>query len=853
MLSFEPNDKGKRKPKRKEIKPVPKAKRDLVKKKQDFSEMDLDTAIKQYEYGEASKTFSIHEDDPDLKPITFDVDYIIRKNYQFWNPNATKEPSIASPNLKKIANFGLPKNQQFFRREIYPTRLKTLERRFGGNQNDIWAYIEAHQNEYKDEILWIKKQWYHLLYGYWFYNNGIPTYIDGWHWCHLNYTTGSYESIDRATLKKVVTEFPEYRDRDRRKFLIWKFSLVDTQHFAKYDKDGFGVENPDGIYDMVDTMRRIWFGTIYPKHRRDGATTNIITIIMSHIMLITNGYASMIANRDKTAEEHFQKKLIPAWRKFPFFFKPIHDGSDRPKRALNFVAPASKNTDKQIKNANTAVLDSVIDFADVADRIYYDGNKITGPILMDEEGKTTAIDVYMGWDIVKPSMSQGAGSTINPYAISFHPSTVEEMEGGGGLNFKRLVDDSDFYQRNPLTGMTRSGLFYFFIPAYDGLENFIGPHGESIIDDPTPEQAHFIGKTYGAKEHIEKTIEAISKSDDPDSKDKLDSFIRKHPVKFSDCWMIRGGDLGFDQKKLDEAINRLKKEKNAVIKGTFFWDIPGYGRLTAEQFLDRPRMAGSDIDSMGRVVFEPDENGKFFISKSLVSASQRERDFTEGHWRPKFPDKFTASADPVMYNLDGQSKMRADKSKTSYPAGVVFWNMEEEEMTKPIEEIESHRFVCSYCHKTNDEDVYHEEMLMMCVYYGALMYPETNIPSVVKWFVDRGYGGYLKYDYDETKGVFKSSPGFRTGSNAGGGTKDELFTEIKNHIYRHVHREQHLDIIMQWKMIKKKEEMTKYDLISCTGGVLRSLKYSPRNIDFGFGKGEATVSNDVNTRDWFGF
>jgi hypothetical protein len=256
---------------------------------------------------------------------------------------------------------------------------------------------------------------------------------------------------------------------------------------------------------------------------------------------------------------------------------------------------------------------------------------------------------------------------------------------------------------------------------------------------------------------------------------------------------------------------------------------------------------------MGRVVFEPDENGKFFISKSLVSASQRERDFTEGHWRPKFPDKFTASADPVMYNLDGQSKMRADKSKTSYPAGVVFWNMEEEEMTKPIEEIESHRFVCSYCHKTNDEDVYHEEMLMMCVYYGALMYPETNIPSVVKWFVDRGYGGYLKYDYDETKGVFKSSPGFRTGSNAGGGTKDELFTEIKNHIYRHVHREQHLDIIMQWKMIKKKEEMTKYDLISCTGGVLRSLKYSPRNIDFGFGKGEATVRNDVNTRDWFGF
>jgi hypothetical protein len=830
----------------------PKAKKIDTKDKKKKEITEKVYAPEEYEYRDATNYFWIHQDDSDLKPIKFNVDYIIRKNYRFWNPEGKGEQKIASPHPKKIANWGLPKCEQYFRREVYPKRLEVLEKRFGGLQNEIWLYLDAHQSEYKEEIAFINKQWYHLLFGYWFYNNGVPTYIDGWHWLHLNYTTGSYESIDRLTLKKVITEYPEYRDRDRRKFLVWKYSLVDTMHFRDYDAEGYAIPNEDGEYDMVDTGKRLWFGTIYPKHRRDGATTNILTIIYAISISLLNGYSSMIANRDKTGEEHFQKKLIPAWRKFKFFFRPIHDGSDRPKRAINFVSPAAKSLEKRAENAMIDVLDTVIDYADVADRIYYDGNKITGGLLLDEEGKTLAVDIYKGWDIVKPAMSQGAGSTINPYALAFHPSTVEEMEGGGGQNYLKLTEDSDYYQRNTLTGMTRSGLFYFFLPAYDGLENFIGPYGESIIDDPTAEQARFIGKKYGAKEHIRKTIESISMSDDPSAKDKLDSFVRKHPIRFADCWMMRGGDLGFDQKKLDLAIDRLKKDKSAVVKGSFYWEIPGYGCLSAEQFLNRPRMAGSDIDSLGKVIFEPDSGGKFFVSKTVANSSLRERDALEGHWRPIHPDVFIASADPVMYNLDGQSKMRADKSKTSFPAGVVFWNMQQEEMEKELEEIESHRFVCSYCHKTNDEDVYLEEMLMMCVYYGSMMYPETNIRSVVKWFTDRGYGGYLKYDYDEVNGKYSTRPGFNTSSSAGGGVKDELFTEIKNHIYRHVHREKHLDIIMQWKLIKKKEEMTKYDLIPCTGGALRGLKYSPRFIDFSYGKSKDAQNDDFDLSDYFG-
>jgi hypothetical protein len=145
-------------------------------------------------------------------------------------------------------------------------------------------------------------------------------------------------------------------------------------------------------------------------------------------------------------------------------------------------------------------------------------------------------------------------------------------------------------------------------------------------------------------------------------------------------------------------------------------------------------------------------------------------------------------------------------------------------------------------------------MLMMSIYYGALMYPEVNIRSIPKWFIDRGYAGYLKYDYDEVTGKYKTSPGFTTGSSAGGGVKDELFTDSKSYIYRHVHREKHLNIVMQWKLIKRKEEMTKFDLIPCAGGVLRSLKYEYRNIDYNYGKSEKELEDDnkVDLSEWFG-
>ena len=102
MLSFEPNDKGKKKPKKKKNY-VPKAKRNLAKKvrEQGGDVIDPELEALQYEYGEATQTFTIHENDPDLKPITFDVDYIIRKNYYFGIPTPKTSLKLPHPIRRK--------------------------------------------------------------------------------------------------------------------------------------------------------------------------------------------------------------------------------------------------------------------------------------------------------------------------------------------------------------------------------------------------------------------------------------------------------------------------------------------------------------------------------------------------------------------------------------------------------------------------------------------------------------------------------------------------------------------------------------------------------------------------------
>ena len=132
---------------------------------------------------------------------------VVNDNDRDLTPISIKLPEQPKPHL--IDNFGLPAEEQVWKPQKMPIKLKKLSKS-KETIDEIWDVLNTNQYYYREEIKWIEKQWYHRLYGYWFYNNGIPTYIDGWHWFYI-----AYWHLDVG--------LPKYRSRDRKFFIFARY------------------------------------------------------------------------------------------------------------------------------------------------------------------------------------------------------------------------------------------------------------------------------------------------------------------------------------------------------------------------------------------------------------------------------------------------------------------------------------------------------------------------------------------------------------------------------------------------------------------------------------------------------
>lgn len=791
------------------------------------------------------KSFYVNDNDQDLKKIEVDIHRLIQKNAKFWHGGISEKElqTILSPPLHLIRNAGKKRTEQYWTREETPIKLTKLEKGFGGDQNRIWKHLAEHADQFKDEIKFIKKQWFHRLFGEWIFINGKEVWIDPWHWFFLSTWQADYQVIDRASGKKKNSKYAEYRDRDRRKFHFYLMAYLATENFAHLGEDGKPLD-----LEMYDTGERVCIGVNYPKHRRDGATQNVLSIQYQMTTQLMGMESFIIANKPETQKKHFHTKLIKAWRKQPFYFRPTHDGTDRPKTKLHFIHSANRQKGGELEFNQEGELESYIEFCQVIDRAVYDNLKVTGIDVDDENGKCL-IDIYEGWQLKKPSFTQGGESTINPFAFSFHPSTVEEMETKGGANFKMLCDDSDYYERNRITGQTASGLWNLFIPAYDGLENYIGPFGESIIDDPTPEQQAYTGRDHGSKEYIASRIDFYRKKGTPKAMRDLASFTRKHPMCYADCWRTQGGDLGFDQEKLDKRIEELGRDiaekRDPRKRGDFWWKIPGDDRLiSAEEYVKQ----GLDrfVNQFHRVVWEYDEDGPWYMSDMIEQNQSNLRvwDNDRGMFRLRDEPHRIIGIDPGQYHTIADSEKREDKAKYSYQAAAIY-------------DTKTKNFIASLMVKIDSIDVFSEKCLMASIYFNAEALIEVNIKDSLRWFEQRRHGGlgggksgYLKYLFEVDKNLYANTPGVTTGGGAGG-HKDSLFNCIRDYISFLLYKENHLEAIEQWKSIKGKEEMTKHDLFVATALCLLGERMSYIRIDDGE-YGEAKKDEDFNLSDWMG-
>jgi len=749
-----------------------------------------------------------------------DKSFIINNNTKGLIPIRISLPE--PPNFTCIDGYGKPKQDQYFRREIYPEKLSVLEKevkeelqameRKEGHRGfratgqkvieEIWYRIENNIEYYAKEIDWIKKQWWHRLYGYWFFNNGTPTYIDGWHWFYLN----------NWFMGDVKGGYPEYRERDRLQFLFFRYLYTTTETFKNINPETFdAIKNERGEYEMIDIGYRTFYGAIQPKNRR-GGNTNIGCCIGYEIITrskgsVVFGIQSFTENQASSAYE----KILMAWAKMPFYFKPIWEGDSRPTSELFFTSKKYEYT-----------LGSKIDYAKTSEATYFDGKKQVAN-LSDEEGKTKDTDINYRWSVNQNTLSTSNGGNI--FGFSYHPSTVANMNEGGGDRFYSMFKNSNFYQRGIGTGQTVSGLASIFFPGWDCMEKYVDKYGQSITDAPTAQQIQSgFDQLEGSRIFLQNKRDHLLKLNTPESLQKYREERQLFPFDLDDCFTVVGeGNTGMDIEILERRMTELRKMNPAP-----------YQRYDMEW--------ESGIRDTNVILIPNSTSGRFFISNILnpheINRKVRERVFNRQFneyvfaWRPEFRTKFMAAGDTIKFNTKNQAELRQDKNRLSNGGGAVFWRRDKliDPDSKVISDWISYRFICTYNFRPPTLDDYCEDMIKMVVYFGAMMFPENNIDNLWKYFIDRGYSGYLAYGIDPISGKPKEKPGWFSNEQ----TKPRLFDKSMAYIKARGHAENHYDYLNECKSIRGIEYMTDFDLFAaCSGALLgdevTQIKYIDEN------------------------
>ena len=507
-------------------------------------------------------------------------------------------------------------------------------------------------SKYQD---FINQEFTRRLEGVWFMNNGTPTYITGEHYYYLNWC-------------KLDVGYPQYRDRDRMFFVYWEACKKDDN----------------------------CFGMVMVKHRREGASYKGASILLHEVSSRYNSHGGIISKTGVDAKSLFTDKLVYMFRQLPFFFQPIIDGSDNPKSTLSFRAPGQKMTKKYKKIVKSQALNSKIDWRNTKDNSY-DSVKLVR-YLCDEAGKWVDANVEKNWEVVRSCLTLGD----KIIGKCFMPTTVNELEGAGGENFKNLWFDSSIEEKDA-NGRTRSGLYSYFTPAYDGYEGFIDEYGMSIVDTPTEKQAKFIGKTIGAKEFLQNIRDSYK-----NNTNKLSEEKRQRPFTVEEAFRSDSSQSVFDVEKIYQQMDYNETADNVTVKGDFIWQ-------------------GGIKDT--KVKWIPSSKGIWLISWIPPEQMRNAIDLKVSGKNPGNHTELVAGCDPYDHDTTTDGR-RSDAACYVFKKFSMMDDF-------------SNQFVCEYINRPPKAEIFYEDILKTCVFYGCQILIENNKVGLIKYFENRGYYKYL--------------------------------------------------------------------------------------------------------------
>jgi hypothetical protein len=659
-------------------------------------------------------------------------------------------------NKKDILFSDLPEKDQYWRRTPPPPELEKIK------SMDEWYELPKEIRERYTP--YIEKQFEYRKNGVWFMNCGEPMYLTPDHWMMLQWT-------------KTDIGYSDFY------YFQWKLQI----HDAACEADPRCV------------------GQIYTKCRRSGFTVIKSAKLVNRATQVRDKTLGIMSKTGDDAKENvFQKRVVYYYQSYPFFFKPIQDGTTNPKMELAFRTPSKKIT-KKVKVATSGEgLNTVINWKNTTINAY-DGEKLY-ELFIDEAAKIFPENIQDIWRIHRTCLIVGRkvigkaniGSTINPL-------------DKGGRNYKKIWRLSDPKERNE-NGSTGSGLYKIFIPAYEALEGFFDRYGYCVVTDP-PEPVEGIDGVpikIGAKTFLEN--ERIGKSKDIY---ELNEFIRQFPFSEEDAFRDHISSTAFNVEKIYQQIRYNESlTPQPTLRGNFVW-------------------ANGVVDS--EVLWSPDEhNGRWRISWLPPQEMRNKFRFKHGQKEPANEIIGVAGCDP--YDIDATVDDRGSKG-----ACMLFNKF------GMSEHIPSNMFIGEYAERPRTADDFYEDVLMALVFYGYPMLIENNKYGIARYFQKRGYINYLmdrpmhlrtsttsKASISKVKGVPTNSEDIIS----------QIVTSIESYIHHHVgindETEQMGNMYFErtlndWIAFKPGDR-TKYDLSMATGITLlaaqKVVKEKPQQREY---------------------
>lgn len=602
-----------------------------------------------------------------------------------------KPPKLIHKNSKKISD-------QHWLPFEYPKPLSRI--------NSIFQWHDM-TSQFKNEwVSYIECEFDRRDEGFWFYNNGSPTYITGTHYMYLQWT-------------KIDIGKPEFREANRIFYIYWEA--------CKSDKRSFGM--------------------CYLKIRRSGFSFMGSCEAVNTATISKDARVGILSKTGSDAKKMFTDKVVPISNNYPFFFKPIQDGMDRPKTELAYRIPASKITKKNMfetEDEELEGLDTTIDWKNTAENSY-DGEKLK-LLIHDESGKWLKPDnIINNWNVTKTCLRLGS-RVIGKCMMGSTSNALDK----GGENFKKLFYDSDVKNRNQ-NGQTKSGLYNLFIPMEWNFEGYIDKYGMPVFHTPTTGVEGSDGEMIyqGAINYWENEVDSLKKD-----ADVLNEFYRQFPRTDSHAFRDESKQSLFNLTKIYQQIDY----NDSLIK---------------EHYLTRGRFSWKDGIKDSKVIWSPDNKGRFLISWLPEKNLQNCRVNQNGKYLPG--NEHLGSFGCDSYDISGTVGGGGSNGALH---GLTKFNMDN---------APSNEFFLEYVARPQTAELFFEDVLMACVFYGMPILIENNKPRLLYHFKNRGYRKYCMNRPDKIYNKLSKSEKEIGGiPNSSEEVKQAHASAIESYIEKHV-------------------------------------------------------------------